>query len=458
MIFKHIFRAYDIRGVVGTDLTGETVYQIGQAYGSEVLASGQRTVFIARDGRLSGPELSTALAKGITATGCDVIDLGMVPTPVLYFAAYYCAERARSGVMLTGSHNPKNYNGLKMVIDQKSLSSETILALYNRIITGDLKAGLGDYQQLNIVDDYIHYIQRNVKLAKPLKVVIDAGNGVAGEVAPKLFGALGCEVVSLFCEVNGHFPNHHPDPSKPENLQALIRAVEAEKADVGLAFDGDGDRLGVVTPKGKIIWPDRQLMVYARAVLANHPGAEIVFDVKCSKFLADVIAQAGGKPVMYKTGHSLIKQKLKETQAPLAGEMSGHTFFNDKWYGFDDGLYTGARLLEILTNTSQSVDELFEAVPEGVATPEINVEVSEEEKFQLVEALKAEASFPEAHVIDIDGVRIEFKDAWGLVRASNTTPCLVLRFEALTHEALVAVQQTFRALFLKVAPHVCLPF
>ncbi len=455
-----IFRAYDIRGVVGKDLTPEGVYQIGQAYGSQALEEGEKRVFVARDGRLSGPLLSESLISGIRSTGCGVIDLGCVPTPVLYFATYEFSPESRSGIMLTGSHNPKDHNGLKMVLVHKSVCLEAITGLYQRIVDQRFSVGksFGPYESQNILTQYLQKITQTVVIKRPLKVVVDAGSGVPGLIAPRVFQALGCEVIALYCEVDGEFPHHHPDPSKPKNLEDLIAAVKTHQADAGLAFDGDGDRLGVVTPSGKIIWPDRQLMLYAREVLKTYPGAQIIFDVKCSQFLADVILQAGGKPLMYKTGHSLIKQKLKETGAPLAGEMSGHMFFNDKWPGFDDGIYTGARLLEILGAFSGDLDALFQSIPEGISTPELNIEVPEAEKFEWVEKLKQAAQFPDARMIDIDGMRIEFKDSWGLVRASNTTPCLVLRFEALTVEGLVQVQEKFRGLFQRVVPQLKMPF
>ncbi|MGB6977282.1 MAG: phosphomannomutase/phosphoglucomutase, partial [Gammaproteobacteria bacterium] len=348
-----IFRAYDIRGIVDENLTPDIVFAIGQALGSEALAQGENTIVTARDGRLSGPLLLTALQSGILATGCDVIDIGAVPTPVLYFATHTLATR--SGVMLTGSHNPPNYNGLKIVLAGQALSGDQLQGLYQRIVEGRLTQGTGVIQQLNVMDDYIAHIKTTVHLARPLKVVIDAGNGIAGKVAPLLFKALGCEVIELYCEVDGHFPNHHPDPSQPENLQDLIATVKKTRADIGLAFDGDGDRLGVVTEQGEIIWPDRQLMLFASDILRRQPESTIIFDVKCTQHLPRWIEQQGGNPLMWKTGHSLIKAKLRESQAPLAGEMSGHIFFQERWFGFDDGLYAGVRLLEILSHESRTI-------------------------------------------------------------------------------------------------------
>ncbi|WP_440615312.1 phosphomannomutase/phosphoglucomutase [Cysteiniphilum sp. 6C5] len=440
----HIFRAYDIRGTYPEDLNEHVVFNIGVAFAQQARAQGEQKVFIARDGRLSGPTLLKSLAEGLQAGGCDVIDVGAVPTPVLYFAAK--TQGNGTGIMLTGSHNPANYNGLKMMIGGHTLAQDDIQVLKQIIIKGEAKDDrVGAYQSLTIDDTYIDYIAKQEKLAKPLKIVIDAGNGITGQIAPKLFRKLGCEVIELFCEVDGTFPNHHPDPSKPANLKDLIAAVKAHNADVGLAFDGDGDRLGVITPKGENIFPDRQLMLYAEDVLKTHPQATILFDVKCTKNLASFVEHLGGKPIMSQTGHALIKKKIKETGAELAGEMSGHTFFNDRWLGFDDGLYTGVRLLDILANSDESLDQIFARIPQSINTPEINIEVTEEQKFAVVDSLikQAPAKFDNEKVITIDGVRVEFKDGWGLVRASNTTPCLVLRFEADSEEALARIKDDF---------------
>jgi len=437
---SEIFRAYDIRGIVDVDLTEEAVHDIGLALGSEALAVNENLVAVARDGRLSGPKLIEALKTGIKATGCTVIDLGVVPTPVLYYATKTLGTG--SGVMLTGSHNPVNHNGLKMVIGGNTLSGDDIQKLKNRILNRDIVKGEGEERSRALINDYISCIVDDVVIAKPLKIIIDAGNGVAGEAAPQLFRELGCDVHELYCEIDGNFPNHHPDPSKPENLKDLIAMVQKLGADIGLAFDGDGDRLGVVTPKGEIIYPDRQLMLYARELLKETPKATIVYDVKCTKNLAPYIEKFGGRPLMSQTGHALIKKKMKEVKAALAGEMSGHTFFNDRWFGFDDALYTGARLLEILAQTEQTADELFDEIPQSINTPEINIEVSDSRKFEIVAGLVGSAAktFPDAEIIDIDGVRLEFEDGWGLVRASNTTPCLVMRFEADTEKALKRIQ------------------
>ena len=440
-----IFRAYDIRGIVDVDLTKEAVHDIGLALGSEAQLQNETLIVVGRDGRLSGPKLIQALKEGILSSGCDVMDIGVVPTPVLYFAAQTLGTG--SGVMLTGSHNPVNYNGLKMVIAGNTLSGGDIQSLKQRILQGNTESGEANEQSREPISDYISCIVDDVIIAKPLKIVIDAGNGVAGEAAPRLFRELGCEVHELYCEIDGHFPNHHPDPSQPENLQELIKVVQENGADIGLAFDGDGDRLGVVTPKGEIIYPDRQLMLYARELLKEIPRATIVFDVKCTKNLAPYIEQFGGIPIMAKTGHALIKKKIKEVDAALAGEMSGHTFFNDRWFGFDDALYTGARLLEILAHTDLDADQLFDEIPQSINTPEINIAVPESRKFEIVHGLVTSAhnAFPDANIIGIDGVRLEFKDGWGLVRASNTTPCLVMRFEADSEKALKRTQTQMMA-------------
>ncbi len=453
-----IFRAYDIRGVVATSLTEDTVYLIGQALGSLIREHGEHQVAIARDGRASSPALSHALCRGLLATGCDVIDLGMVPTPLLYYATRILAQH--SGVMLTGSHNPADYNGLKMVVGGVTLTEQQIAALYHRIQAQDFYRATqpGLYQELNIIDRYLHQIHTTVQLTRPLKIVIDAGNGVTGQIAPRLFKLLGCEVHELFCDIDGAFPNHHPDPSQPENLQDLIRAVHEQHADIGLAFDGDGDRLGVVTDRGAIIWPDRLLMLFAQSVLQAQPQAKIIFDVKCTQHLAELIRKLNGEPVMWKTGHSLIKAKMAEINAQLAGEMSGHFFFNDRWYGFDDALYAGARLLEILSQHHENADEIFSAIPNSINTPELKVSVTEEEKFNLMQQLIANAQFVDAEVMLIDGLRVNFADGWGLVRPSNTTPYLVLRFEAINEAMLQKIQRLFRDWMLSVKPDWVLPF
>ena len=439
-----IFKAYDIRGVVGKTLTAEAVRAIGQALGSEAIRRGQSAVAVGRDGRMSGPELSSALAEGLNAAGIDVYDIGRVPTPLAYFAAYELG--CHSAVSVTGSHNPPDYNGLKLVLGGETLHGEQILALRQRIASGDLSHGQGVVRHADVREAYLRRIVSDVKLSRPMKIVIDCGNGVAGELAPELFRRMGCEVLPLFCEIDGNFPNHHPDPSKPENLQDLIKVLKTTDAELGLAFDGDGDRLGVVTKDGEIIYPDRQLMLFAADVLTRNPGAEIIYDVKCTRNLASSIRRQGGTPLMWQTGHALIKAKLRESGAPLAGEMSGHMFFKERWYGFDDGLYAAARLLEIVSRWSDANWPL-KHLPNSLSTPELNLKMREGEPHAVIEKLRGRAAelFPGAtELITIDGVRAEFEDGFGLVRASNTTPVLVLRFEADTATALARIQDEFK--------------
>jgi phosphomannomutase/phosphoglucomutase len=451
-----IFKTYDIRGIVGRTLTADIVARLGQAIGSEARARGSRRVVVSRDGRLSGPEFVQALSRGLTEAGCDAIDIGRVPTPVLYFAAHHL--KTGSGVAITGSHNPPDYNGLKIVIAGETLAGDRIRALRQRLLDGDIAHGRGQVTREDVKSAYLDRIASDVRLARPLRLAVDCGNGVSGETAPPLLRRLGCEVIELFCEVDGTFPNHHPDPSKPENLADLITVVKQHKLDVGLAFDGDGDRLGVVAPDGSIIWPDRQMILYARDVLARHPGAEIIYDVKCSRTLDAEIRKAGGRPTMWKTGHSLIKAKLKETGAPLAGEMSGHIFFKDRWYGFDDGLYTAARLLELLARDPRPAAEVFAALPDTVNTPELQLKFPEGEHYAAIEELVQRANFPDARVTTIDGLRADFPDGFGLVRASNTTPVLVFRFEGDDKDALERIQKRFRELMFSVRPGIVLPF
>ncbi len=453
-----IFKAYDIRGIVDKTLTAEAVRAIGHALGSEAVARGQKAIAVGRDGRLSGPELAGALSDGIRAAGVDVVDVGCVPTPLTYFAAYELGTN--SCVSVTGSHNPPDYNGLKMVLGGQTLFGELIQALRQRIIDGNLvnAAVPGKLTQADVVPAYVDKIIGDVKLSRPMKIVMDCGNGVAGAVAPELFKRLGCELVELFCEVDGNFPNHHPDPSKPENLADVIRALKETDAEIGLAFDGDGDRLGVVTKDGEIIFPDRQLMLFAEDVLTRVPGGEIIYDVKCTRNLAGWIKARGGKPTMWNTGHALVKAKLKETGAPLAGEMSGHVFFKERWYGFDDGLYTGARLLEIVSRQPDA-NTVLKGLPDAISTPELNIKMNEGEPFALVDKLKAEASFEGAEsMLTIDGVRVEYADGFGLARPSNTTPVVVLRFEADTQEAIERIQADFRRAIEGVWPGIQLPF
>ena len=439
-----IFKAYDIRGIVDKTLTENAVYQIGLAIGTEAKVRGQQHIYVGRDGRLSGPMLIKALTQGLLDSGRDVTDVGMVPTPLLYFAAYHLGTG--SGIMLTGSHNPPDYNGLKMVLGGETLAGETIQALRQRIENKDTGTGAGNYNTEDVVPAYLDAVLGDVKLDRKLKIVVDCGNGVAGSVAPQLFKGLGCDITELFCDVDGNFPNHHPDPSQTENLQDLISAVTREQADIGLAFDGDGDRLGVITPDGKIIWADRQMMLYAQDVLSRNPGGDIIFDIKCTTHLAHIIKEAGGNPIMWKTGHSFIKAKLRETGALLAGEMSGHIFFKERWYGFDDALYTAARLLEILAKDSRSATEIFAALPNSINTPELKLDMEEGEHFKLIERMVANAQFGNAKITTIDGIRADFDDGFGLVRASNTTPCLVFRFESETEEGLERIKDQFRVL------------
>lgn len=451
-----IFKAYDIRGIVGKSLTNETVEQIGRALGSEALRRGQQTIVIGRDGRLSGPDFAKALATGITSTGIDVIDIGMVATPITYFAAWHL--NTNSCVSITGSHNPPDYNGLKMVLGGETLYGDMIQDLRRRIIEGDLATGQGKVSQVDVRPAYIERILSDVKLARPMKIVLDCGNGVGGNTAPELYRKLGCDLVELFTEVDGNFPNHHPDPSKPENLQDVIHALKTTDAEIGIAFDGDGDRLGVVTKDGEIIYPDRQLMLFAADVLSRVPGGEVVYDVKCTRNLAKWVREHGGKPVMWNTGHALIKAKLKETNAPLAGEMSGHTFFKERWYGFDDGLYAGTRLLEILSRSADA-NAVLKALPNAVCTPELNIKMQEGEPVKLVATLKELPAFAgEAERITIDGLRVEFADGFGLVRSSNTTPVLVLRFEADNEAAIARIQGEFRKALLAAWPGLEVPF
>ncbi|MGB0495092.1 MAG: phosphomannomutase/phosphoglucomutase [Kangiellaceae bacterium] len=451
-----IFRAYDIRGIVGDTLNYDIVKEIGRAIGSEAFEKGEQRVVVARDGRLSGPELIEALKEGLCASGRDVIDIGEVPTPLLYFATHYLDSS--SGVVLTGSHNPKDYNGLKIVIGGHTLSGEEILSLKKRIDTGNLVQGEGSMSEATITQDYISQITGDVALVKPLKVAVDCGNGVAGKIAPQLLQALGCEVIGLYCKVDGTFPNHHPDPSKPENLKELIELVKTEEADIGLAFDGDGDRLGVVDSQGNIIWPDRQMMLYSMDVLSRNPGADIIYDVKCTKNLAKIISSHGGKPIMWKTGHSLVKAKMHEVGAALAGECSGHIFFKERWYGFDDALYTAARLLEILAGDDRNSTDLFSSLPDSLVTPELNVSLADDKKHDFVKKLVKQGAFGKGKLIAIDGARVEFQDGWGLVRASNTTPNLVIRFEADNEEAMERIKTMFKQQMLMIDSSLVLDF
>ncbi len=458
-ISPDIFRAYDIRGVVTDALTPAAVEQIGRAFGSECHDRQIETVVVARDGRLSGPDLINALSKGIQSTGVNVINIGMVPTPVLYFATYHL--NTGTGIMVTGSHNPPEYNGLKMVLSGDALFGDGITALHTRLVEGNLHDSdkPGTLSEQDILQDYLDRILGDVKLARPMSIAYDCGNGVAGAAAPQLFDGLGCKSSSLFTEVDGNFPNHHPDPAKLENLEDLIKLVREEKHEVGLAFDGDGDRVGVVDDQGNVIWPDRQMVLFARDVLERNPGARIIYDVKCSKILPAAISEAGGEPDMWKTGHSFIKARIKETGALLGGEMSGHMFFKERWYGFDDALYAAARLLEILSKTDKSASEIFGAIPNSINTPELNVTLERDgAQHEFIEKFIAGTDFDGAELTTIDGVRADYPDGWGLVRASNTTPSLVIRFEADTQEAMERIQAKFRSAMQATDSSVAVPF
>ena len=453
---SEIFKAYDIRGIVGKTLTPEICFAIGQSLGSMSIERGAPTISVGRDGRLSGPELSQALRDGIVSTGCNAIDLGLVPSPVSYFAGHALATG--SCISVTGSHNPPDYNGIKMVIAGEAIWGDTIQAVKTRAESGDVLKGAGTHSAVDVNDAYVQRVVGDAKLARPMKIAIDCGNGAAGELAPKIFRAMGCEVTELFCKIDGTFPNHHPDPSKLENLQDLIKVVKETDVELGLAFDGDGDRLGVVTKSGEVIFPDRQMMLFAGDVLSRNPGATIIYDVKSSRLLDKYISDHGGVPLMWKTGHSLIKAKLKETGSPLAGEMSGHIFFKERWYGFDDAIYCGARLLEIVSKATNA-SKVLEDLPNAPSTPELNLKCAEGEHFTLMDQLKATAKFPAGTRVNmIDGLRVDYADGFGLARPSNTTPVIVLRFEADTPEALTRIQNDFRAQFAQVNPDLVLPF
>jgi len=453
---REIFKAYDIRGIVGKTLTPDVVRAIGQGLGTLALESGRTRVAIGRDGRLSGPELAAALADGLRAAGADVIDLGMVVTPMTYFAAQHLDTGC--SVMVTGSHNPPDYNGLKMVIDAATLSGNDIQALRTRIEEGRVVTGSGSYSQYDIAPAYIERVTGDVKLTRTMRIAVDCGNGVAGAFAPTLYRKMGCNVVELFCDVDGHFPNHHPDPSQPKNLVDLVNRLQRGDCELGLAFDGDGDRLGVVTRTGHVIYPDRQLMLFAADVLRRVPGGTVIYDVKSTRNLKPWIVRHGGVPLLWKTGHSLIKTKMKEVGAALAGEMSGHTFFGERWYGFDDGLYAGARLLEIVSR-EKDPSALLESLPDAVSTPELNIQCAEGEPHALVRKIADSETFPGAtEVIRIDGLRVEYPDGFGLARASNTTPVVVLRFEANDAAALARIQNEFRKVLARAKPGAALPF
>ena len=453
---SEIFRAYDIRGIVDQTLTESAVYWIARAFGSEAVERGISTVVVGRDGRLSGPRLLPIILRGLVDTGINVINIDLVPTPELYFATHYF--NTGTGIMLTGSHNPPDYNGLKMMMSGKTLSGDEILGLKHRIEEQAFVSGKGAVRAQTIHEPYRERIASCIQLNRPLKVVVDTGNGAAGVIVPQVLEAIGANVIPLFCDVDGRFPNHHPDPSNPKNMRVLIDTVLAEKADIGLAFDGDGDRLGMVTEKGEIIWADRQLMLLAQDVLSRHPGAKIIYDVKCSSLLAEVIKQAGGEPIMAQTGHSLIKAKMRETGALLGGEMSGHFFFQEDWYGFDDGCYAAARLLAMIALQSKPVSSFFDALPNAVNTPEIHIPLDDHKKFIFVKALIEKGNFPGGHLITLDGLRVEYSYGWGLVRVSNTTPNLVCRFEADTQENLQKIQLQFKEQMQAIDKNCGIPF
>jgi len=455
-ITEDIFRAYDIRGVVENALTPDAVQQIGQAFATEALSQGQKTVVIGRDGRLSSPELAQRLSEGLRAGGCDVIDIGMVPTPVLYYATHIL--KTGTGIMVTGSHNPPQYNGLKMLIAGNTLYGDGIKALYHMIAEGRVKSGKGTHTEKDVIPEYLDTIVNDIKLDKPLNIAVDCGNGVAGVLATELFTRLGCKVTELFCDVDGNFPNHHPDPSKPENLLDMQNAMKENALDIGLAFDGDGDRVGILDDKQNILWADRQMMLYSADVLKRKPGALIIYDIKSTTNLETVIKDLGGEPLMWKTGHSFIKAKMKETGAELAGEMSGHIFFKERWFGFDDGLYSAARMLEIVSQRDEPTSTIFEALPDSFNTPELQIDFEEGEHYKFMDKFIAKAKFDDADTITIDGIRVNYAEGWGLIRPSNTTPCLVLRFEANDEKTLNEIQNTFRTQLLAVDSTLSLPF
>lgn len=453
-----IFKAYDIRGIVGQSLTPEVVELIGKALGSEAIKRGGTEIVIGRDGRFSGPSLSEALARGMQSTGINVIDIGVAATPMVYFAAIELG--ARSGVMVTGSHNPPQYNGIKMVIEGETLALDAIQSLLRHIQSNTfiVAATPGSYRTHDVHDAYVNRIVGDVKLSRKLKIVMDCGNGSPAAIAVRLFESLGCEVIPLYCDVDGNFPNHHPDPSKPENLQDVIRALKTTDAEIGIAFDGDGDRLGVVTKDGEIIFPDRQIMLFAADVLSRRPGGTVIFDVKCSRHLAPWIRQHGGVPLMWMTGHSLIKLKMKKVDSPISGEMSGHIFIKERWYGFDDALYCGARLLEIVSRYAD-ISTPLKSLPNAISTPELNWQLAEGEPHALINGLKQTAKFTNPiEVITIDGLRVEYADGFGLARASNTTPVVVLRFEAETEAGLQRIKEDFRRVLQSAKPDVALPY
>lgn len=455
-VSRNVFRAYDIRGVIGEQLNEDAFYSIGKAIACRLQALHRNQVFLARDGRLTSDSLAKALETGLLESGIDVLDLGIVATPMMYFATH--THSIDSGLMVTGSHNPAQYNGIKMVLAGTTLANEDIQCLYELNQKGETCSGQGQYQFLDIVEPYIRRIIEDVHLHRPLKVVVDCGHGIGGPFVPTVLEKLGCHVIPLYCEVDGRFPNHHPDPTVEKNLEDLKTMVAKTNADIGLAFDGDADRLGVITNKGELIWPDRLMMMYVKDVLKRNPGASIVYDVKCSSHLAQTIQAAGGIAKMCPTGHSIVKRVMKEENAALAGEMSGHLFFKERWYGFDDAVYSACRLLEIITLSPESVHNQFSVIPNSVNTPEIQIPILDEEKFAFMERFRQNAQFTNAKLIHIDGLRVEFAQGWGLIRASNTTPCLVARFEATNKESLEEIQSLFKTQLQAVDNRLQLPF
>lgn len=453
---RSVFRAYDIRGVIEPHFDENAFYTIGRAVSCRLQQLARTQIFLARDGRLTSDRLALALKQGLLDSGIDVVDLGRVATPVMYYATH--VHGIDCGLMVTGSHNPADYNGIKMVLAGKTLVQADIDIVYDLVQTQPFIEANGRALALDVMDDYMQRITSDITLARSLKVVVDCGNGIAGPIIPKVLTQLGCEVIELYCEVDGHFPNHHPDPTVEANLVDLKKAVALYQADIGLAFDGDADRLGVVTNSGKVIWPDRLMMYYAQALLKNCPGATIVYDVKCSAHLQKIIEAAGGVATMCPTGHSIVKDLMKKSNAALAGEMSGHLFFKDRWYGFDDALYSACRLLETLSEKALSVHDQFLSIPDSVNTPEIKIAIDDEKKFAFMQRFCAEAQFCDAKIIRVDGLRVEYAHGWGLVRASNTTPCLVARFEALNEQSLAAIQQVFKNQLLRIDARLSIPF
>ena len=444
----NIFRANDIRGIAFEDLTEEVIFDLGKALGTESINRKQDDFIIGRDGRVSSPQLFEWLSEGVLSTGCNVTNIGVVPSPVFYHSTFKL--NSSSGVVITGSHNPADYNGFKILFNNNSTSSEEIQSIKKRVKEQDFVSGTGNIESIDVIESYVEEVTKNIKLNRPLNISIDCGNGAAGVVAEKVYKGLDCEVEGLYCDLDGNFPNHHPDPSRPENVEDLIQSVLKNKSDIGLAFDGDADRLGVISPSGEMIFPDMQMILFSEHVLKKNPNSKIVFDVKCSKLLEEAILKSKGTPIMSKTGHTFIKSMIRDNGAILGGEMSGHIFFNDRWPGFDDGVYAGARMLEILSHSEG--EDIFKALPKLVSTPEINIKTTDEDKFSIIDDFKKMSNFEDGKIIDIDGIRVEFNNGWGLLRASNTSPVLVLRFEADSSKALDDIKDRFRDTLKKIEP------